>query len=348
MINFNGTLSIEKFIDTASYNNKFGYYSQNNPFGKRGDFLTSPLISPLFSEIISVWVISYWIKLGKPKHFSFVELGPGNGEFCKTFCKTLKSFPEFKKTVKIYLLEKSQKLASIQKNLIKEKNVVWIKSLGQIKKGPVHFFGNVFFDFIPIKQFVIKNSTIYEKYIKIENGRFERFILKKTSKQLIKELNNMRLMKKKGVIEYPQQGLKILELIVNKIQKLQGGILLIDYGYTKTQSEDTLQSLRSHKKNTYYKNIGKADITYLVNFKLLKQFFLNKKLFFNKIVNQSFFLQKTGIVERANILSKNMNFKEKSDLYYRLERLLSEKKMGKLFKVLFSSNVKSKFNLGFE
>ena len=144
MINFNGTLSIEKFIDTALYNNKFGYYSQNNPFGKRGDFLTSPLISPLFSEIISVWVISYWIKLGKPKHFSFVELGPGNGEFCKTFCKTLKNFPEFKKTVKIYLLEKSQKLAKIQKNLIKEKNVVWIKSLGQIKKGPVLFFGNEF------------------------------------------------------------------------------------------------------------------------------------------------------------------------------------------------------------
>ena len=105
-------------------------------------------------------------KIGKTKTFFLVELGPGNGEFCKTFCKTLKSFPEFKKNLKIYLLEKSQKLASIQKNLIKEKNVVWIKSLGQIKKGPVLFFGNEFFDSIPIKQFVIKNSTIYEKYIK--------------------------------------------------------------------------------------------------------------------------------------------------------------------------------------
>ena len=58
----------------------------------------------------------------------------------------------------------------------------------------------------------------------------------------------------------------------------------------------------------------------------------------NKIVNQSFFLKKLGILERAEILSKKMSFKEKSDLYYRLERLLSEKKMGKLFKVLFASN----------
>ena len=43
-----------------------------------------------------------------------------------------------------------------------------------------------------------------------------------------------------------------------------------------------------------------------------------------------------------------MNFKEKADLYYRLERLLSDKKMGKLFKVLFASNIKKKFNLGFK
>ena len=55
-----------------------------------------------------------------------------------------------------------------------------------------------------------------------------------------------------------------------------------------------------------------------------------------------------GIIERANIISKKMSFKEKADLYYRLERLLSEKKMGKLFKFIFASNKKSKFNLGFK
>ena len=73
-----------------------------------------------------------------------------------------------------------------------------------------------------------------------------------------------------------------------------------------------------------------------------------KNLIINKTVSQSFFLKKLGIIERANILIKRMSFKEKSDLYYRLERLLSEKKMGKLFKVLFASNKKTKFNLGFK
>ncbi len=348
MISQNYTYSVDEFIERALYNKKFGYYSQRNPFGNDGDFVTAPLISPLFSEMISVWIISYWIKLGKPKKFSIVELGPGNGTFCKTLCRVLKNFPEFEKSTNIYLLEKSERLIKIQKKLIKNKNVFWIKKISHVKNGPVLFFGNEFFDSIPIKQFEVKNFKIYEKFLNFENGKFKKFIFKKTSRKNIKKLNDLNLLKRKGIIEYPQKGLKILESIVKKIQKLKGGILLIDYGYVKAQNNDTLQSLKSKKKSTYYKNIGHSDITYLVNFKLLKKFFLKKKLFLNNTVSQSFFLKKLGIIERAEMLSKNISFKNKTDLYYRLERLLSEKKMGSLFKVIFAANIKTKFNLGFK
>ena len=347
-MNQNGTHSIDNFINKALYDKKFGYYSKNNPFGKNGDFVTAPIITPLFTEIITVWIIAFWIKIGKPKKFSFVELGPGNGAFCKTFCKTLKSFPNFEHSVKIYLLERSQKLINIQKKSIDAKNVFWIKNLNQIKDGPVLFFGNEFFDSIPIKQFKLKKSDIYEKFILLEKGKFKKFIFKKKSKKIKKRISDLNLLRKKGIIEYPQQGLKILENIIKKINRLKGGVLLIDYGYTKNYGSDTLQSVKSHKKNMYYKNIGKADITSLVNFELLNKFLSEKKLIVNKVVNQSFFLKRLGILERAEMLSKKMSFKEKSDLYYRLERLLSEKKMGKLFKVLFASDNKTKLNLGFE
>ena len=117
MINLNGSRSIDKFIEKALYDKNNGYYSKKNPFGKKGDFVTAPIISPIFSEIIFIWVISYWVNLGKPKKFSFVELGPGNGAFCKTFCSTLKKFPDFKDSVKIYLLERSERLIKIQKKI---------------------------------------------------------------------------------------------------------------------------------------------------------------------------------------------------------------------------------------
>ena len=70
MINLNGTRSVDNFIDSALYDKNYGYYTKKNPFGKKGDFITAPIISPLFSEIILIWVISYWISLGKPKKFS--------------------------------------------------------------------------------------------------------------------------------------------------------------------------------------------------------------------------------------------------------------------------------------
>ena len=348
MIGQNKTHPVDKFIERALYNKKNGYYSKYNPFGKKGDFITAPLISSLFSEMITVWAISFWIRLGKPSEFSFVELGPGSGAFCKTFCRILENFPEFKKSVKIYLFEKSSKLITIQKKFIENKNVVWIKSLNEVKTGPVLFFGNEFFDSVPIKQFKVEKSRVYEKFLKFEKGEFKKFIFKKSPKSMTKKLKDLNLIRKKGIIEYPQMGLKILDIIIKKIHKLKGGILLVDYGYMKPDGKNTIQSLRSHKKNVYYKNIGKADITYLVNFQLLNKFLFNKELSLNKIVSQSFFLKKLGIIERANILSKKMSFREKSDLYYRLERLLSEKKMGKLFKVLFASNKKTKFNLGFK
>ena len=85
-------------------------------------------------------------------------------------------------------------------------------------------------------------------------------------------------LKKSNFIEFPKMGFRMLESIIQKIYVNSGGILLIDYGYTNSLNKNTIQSLIKHKKNEVFKNIGKADITYLVNFKLLKEFFENKKL----------------------------------------------------------------------
>ena len=105
-------------------------------------------------------------------------------------------------------------------------------------------------------------------------------------------------------------GLKVLESICKIIKKNKGGILLIDYGYTSSRGMDTLQSLKRHNRNDLFESVGKADITHLVDFSLLKRFFKMKNLFSTKIVTQSFFLKKLGIIERAELLNKNSLFTE--------------------------------------
>ena len=209
------------------------------------------------------------------------------------------------------------------------------------------FLGNEFFDAIPIKQYKKVNNILYEKYIKLDNKSKIKLFLKKTNSKAIKELKKFNLIKNQSFIEFPKQGFKELDLITSAIKRLSGGLLLIDYGLLKQVSSDTLQSVKNHKKNMLFNNIGNADITSLVNFNLLKTYFKKKNLKRNNVVTQEYFLKKMGIINRAQILSKKMNFQEKSEIYYRLQRLINPKQMGKLFKVIFAFKLKKKFTMGF-
>ena len=111
----NKILTLDKYINEALYNKKFGYYMTTNPFGKKGDYITSPNISILFSEMIALWIILFWKKLKSPNKFNLVELGAGNGEMIFQILKTFEKFPYIKKSCKINILEKSNFLKKMQK-----------------------------------------------------------------------------------------------------------------------------------------------------------------------------------------------------------------------------------------
>ena len=346
--NKNKVLPVDKFIENVLFDKKNGYYSNQIPFGKAGDYVTSPGISNLFSEIIGIWLISVWSTLGKPKKFNIIELGPGDGNLTKILIKTFKKFPEFYKAANIYLYEKSILLKNLQKENIKNSKVKWISNFIGIKNGPVIFFGNEFFDSIPIKQFSRKENIYYEKYFVLNKNNKINETYKKASSKDIMKIKKLKSLRKLSFIEFPKLGFDELKKIINKISKLTGGLLLIDYGYLKPQNRNTLQSLLNHKKNTLLKNLGKADITSLVNFSLLNEYFLKNNLKVKKIVTQKFFLERMGIIERANILSKKMSFKEQSSLFLRLKRLLGTRQMGNLFKVIFTYKFKNNNFLGFD
>ena len=341
-------LPVDKFFNKVLYDKKIGYYSSKLPLGKTGDFITSPGISNLFSEIIGIWLISAWVTLGKPKNFNIIELGPGDGKLTKILLKTFKQFPEFNKIAKIFLYEKSNLLRDIQKKTINSSKVKWIRNFTNIKKGPIFFFGNEFFDAIPIKQFSLKKNVLFEKHYFFNKQKNIVEIYKKANLKDTLLIKNYKSLKNLKFLEFPKLGFDELNKIIEKISRLSGGILLLDYGYLKSNNKNTLQSVMRHKKNNILENLGKADVTSLVNFDLLNEHFVKNNLKVQKIVSQSFFLQKMGIVERANDLSKKMNFREKSNLYFRIRRLLDIKLMGGLFKVIFAHNFTKEKFIGFK
>ena len=346
----NELIPVDELIQKILYTPKVGYYSKKNPFGVQGDFVTAPTISNLFSEIITIWIVSAWEKLGKPKKFNLVELGPGDGSFAKVLSRTLKKFPILEKKTNIFLYEKSDLLIKTQKKKLKGSKIKWIKNFNKVKRGPVIFFGNEFFDAIPIKQFLYEKETLFEKYYSIDfNSDFKK-VYKKANDKDLKRIKLFRSLKGIKFIEFPKLGLIEMDEIVKKINNLSGGILLIDYGYLNLSNKSTLQAVMKNKKinlDLFFKNLGNADITSLVNFNLLKEYFVKKNLKVKNIVSQKFFLEKMGIIERANILQRKMNLKQKNHMFLTLRRLLHKDLMGELFKVIFAFKSKNNNFLGF-
>ena len=94
-------------------------------------------------------------------------------------------------------------------------------------------------------------------------------------------------------------------------------------------------------------DIGNVDITYYINFEFFKKYIKKNSKLKIELTNQRKFLTNIGIKERAEIISRNLNFLKKTDIYYRLKRLLDKNEMGDIFKVMFVKNKSNKFKLGF-
>ena len=340
-------IPLDKFINFSLYDKKNGYYMKKDPFGDKGDFITAPNISRLFSEMIAVWIISFWQNLGSPKKFNLIELGAGNGEMMKILIESFKNFPNFWNACNIFIHEKSPILIKVQKKKLSGNNISWFHNFNNLKKNPTIFIANEFFDSIAIKQFVKLENSWFERFVKIKNNDNAIFFNKKINIKSFEKKIKFEISKKQNFIEYSINGIDYLKKISNIIKKYQGGVLIIDYGYLEEKMKNTLQAITNHKYSEILENIGNSDITHNINFNLFKRV-IKKIGGLNQITtNQRNFLIKMGIQQRAEIISKNLPFSKKTSIFFRLKRLIDNKQMGNHFKVMLIKNKNNKFNLGF-
>ena len=340
-------ITLDKFIEESLYNKQSGYYMKGNPFGERGDFITAPNISILFSEMIAIWIISFWESLNCPKQFNLVELGAGNGEMMRVLVNTFSKFPQFQNGCNIKILEKSESLKKIQKKIIKTKKIEWLNNLNKLNNLPCIFIANEFFDALPIKQFIKIKNKWHERHVKFIDQKKSEFIDIPFDIQKLEKKIKFKISSKQKFIEYSPLVSKYLQSITNKIKRTDGGILIIDYGYIEKKMKDTLQAVSKHKYTNILNSFKNSDITYNISFNLMGQIIRKIGSFFCLITTQEKFLTELGILKRAEILSKNVPFSKKADIYFRVKRLIDNKQMGNLFKVLFITNKKNKFKLGF-
>lgn len=72
----------DDFVRDALYGAD-GFY-QHGRAGRRGDFITSPEVGPLFGAVIARALDAWWDELGRPDSFRVVEVGAGPGTLARS------------------------------------------------------------------------------------------------------------------------------------------------------------------------------------------------------------------------------------------------------------------------
>ena len=327
IINEKSFIYLDEFLKITHQDEDLGYYTNQNPIGKQGDFITAPEISQLYGEIIALRIINK-IYQKKIKKFELIELGPGRGTLMKDIIRVFKKSLDKEINYSINFVEINKKYRS--ELVIEFPNCKLHSSLKEIKNAYSIIIANEFFDCLPMCQISSANGKLYETVIKIDNKSnlvFDKLVARK---KIVKEIGIQ--LKDDDFYEYSEET-KVMFNGVAKIIKNNGGFILIaDYGYIKPINRNSLQSIKDNKYTKVLSNIGAQDITYHVNFNQL--LIIAKKIGLKNIsINtQSNFLQMNGVNVRAEQLMIS-NPKSKDKIMNQLSRLTNPDKMGNLFKI---------------
>lgn len=324
-ISLNGSLSIEAYWNLCLLHPEHGYYITRDPLGRAGDFTTAPEISQLFGEMIGIWAVEQWYKLGQPNAIYIVECGPGRGTLMADLLRIGKVIPEFIDAVQIHLIETSPSLRAKQGEALKGHQAVWHEDLSTLPdNAPLIVIGNEFLDALPIQQYVVRGEECFERVIGCDGDNLI-FGLCPTPSPLIP------LPEGRGndfIFEIsPARENYILDISA-RIKSQTGAGLMIDYGHDVSGFGDTLQAVKNHHYTDVLKNCGEVDITSHVDFGRLK-FIIEKAGLSVLLQSQGDFLKRLGVEERAEQLIPKSPSVE-ADLH----RLIDDDKMGRLFRVM--------------
>jgi len=80
-----GPIPFERFMELALYGVE-GFYTkvEGGSAGRRGDFITSPEVGPLFGAVIARYLDAEWKRIGRPDVFTVVDAGAGPGTLARS------------------------------------------------------------------------------------------------------------------------------------------------------------------------------------------------------------------------------------------------------------------------
>lgn len=88
-----GAIRFDHYLELALYG-PHGFYTGTGRAGRRGDFITSPEVGPLFGTVLARWIDAEHRRLGSPADFTVVEVGAGPGALARSITADWAGRPE--------------------------------------------------------------------------------------------------------------------------------------------------------------------------------------------------------------------------------------------------------------
>ena len=317
-----GPMTIAQYMTACLYDPQGGYYATRPDLGAEGDFITAPLVSQMFGELIGLWAVETWRAMGAPKPFRLVEAGPGDGTLMSDVLRAARLMPPFIEAADLWLVEVSAPLMARQAQALKDAPLIarWAPDIASLPGGaPVILIANELLDCLPARQFVQK----------ADGGWVEKLVGLDAHGQLSIALSAPA--PNGGLVLEVSAAQEAFGSALGAILAREGGAaLLIDYGREQPGFGDTFQALSAHDKVDPLTAPGEADLTVHVDFPAVLAA-AQAEGCATAIAPQGMFLKRLGIEHRAAALARAKP--ERGEVLQRqMNRLIAPDQMGDLFK----------------
>ena len=326
-----GPISLAEYMADCLLHPEHGYYTTRDPLGTDGDFTTAPEISQMFGELLGLCLAQAWIDQGSPAPFTLAELGPGRGTLMADILRATKSVPAFHGAMQLVLVEASPALRAKQQTLLSGYDITYASTAADLPDLPLFLIANEFFDALPIRQFTRDPHGWRETQVGLIDDQLTLGLSQPAPIALLDHRLDDTAMGE--VVEICPSCAPIIDEIARRIASHGGTAIVIDYGDWRSRG-DTFQALENHEMVDPLARPGAADLTAHVDFEALSVEAQNAGAVASSMIPQGQLLAHLGIVERAEMLSAQMQGAVLENHIAAFDRLTNADKMGLLFKAI--------------
>ncbi len=329
-----GPITVARYMQLCLHDPRDGYYATRPALGGDGDFLTAPLVSQIFGELIGVWCAEAWDALRRPTPVRWIEMGPGDGTLMVDMRRACaRVAPAFYAAADTVLVETSAPLRAAQQAALAGQQVRWAASLAEAAGHcPLILVANELLDCLPARQFMRDDAGAWaERRVGLSEAGDLAFGLAPAPVDFAPP-PGLEATPPGVIVEVSPAQAAFGAEIGARVARHGGVALLIDYGRDRPEPGDTLQALRRHGKVDPLARPGEADLTVHADFPAVAAA-ARAAGAGAALVTQGALLRALGAEARTATLAAARP--DRADILARqLRRLIDPSEMGALFKAL--------------